>query len=185
MTDADPGSATLQFPGGTAEFPILASTQGASSIDIATLTRQSGLTTLDNGFVNTASTRSAITYIDGDQGILRYRGYPIEELAQHSTYLEVAWLLIHGELPTADELAEFDATIRRHTLLHEDLRRFFTALPHTAHPMTVLSSAIGALSTYYEDSLSPRDPAQVEASTVRLIAKLPVIAAYAFKKSVG
>ena len=181
----DESKATLQFPGGSAEFPILASTDGASSIDIATLTRKTGYTTLDNGFVNTASTKSAITYIDGDRGILRYRGYPIEELAKHSTYLEVAWLLIYGELPTPDELAEFDERIRRHTLLHEDLRRFFAALPHTAHPMSTLSSAVSALSTYYEDSLSPKDPAQVEASTIRLLAKLPVIAAYAHKKTLG
>jgi citrate synthase len=181
----DETRATLQYPGGSVEFPILQATDGASSIDIATLTRTTGYTTLDNGFVNTASTKSAITYIDGDQGILRYRGYPIEELAQHSTYLEVAWLLIHGELPTPDELDEFDAKIRRHTLLHEDLRRFFDALPHTAHPMSTLSSGVSALSTYYEDSLSPKDPEQVEASTIRLLAKLPVIAAYAHKKTLG
>jgi citrate synthase len=181
----DETRATLQYPGGSAEFPIVPATDGASSIDIATLARSTGYTTLDNGFVNTASTRSAITYIDGDRGILRYRGYPIEELAQHSTYLEVAWLLIHGELPTPDELAEFDERIRRHTLLHEDLRRFFDALPHTAHPMSTLSSAVSALSTYYEDSLSPKDPEQVEASTIRLLAKLPVIAAYAHKKTLG
>jgi citrate synthase len=181
----DETTASIRYPGGTADFPILPATEGASSIDIAQLTRKTGLTTLDNGFVNTASTRSAITFIDGDKGILRYRGYPIEELAQHSTYLEVAWLLIHGELPTPDELAEFDEKIRRHTLLHEDLRRFFTALPHNAHPMTVLSSAVSALATYYEDSLSPHDPEQVEASTIRLLAKLPVIAAYAHKKTLG
>lgn len=190
MTDADRETATLDtaslhYPGGTAEFPILPSTDGASSLDISGLTRRTGLTTLDNGFVNTASTRSAITYIDGDQGILRYRGYPIEELAQHSTYLEVAWLLIHGDLPTESELTEFDERIRRHTLLHEDMRRFFTALPHTAHPMTVLSSGISALSTYYEDSLSVHDPEQIEAATIRLLAKLPVIAAYAHKKTLG
>jgi len=185
VTDADRDTATLHYPGGTAEFPILPSTQGASSLDISQLTRKTGFTTLDNGFVNTASTRSAITYIDGDQGVLRYRGYPIAELAQHSTYLEVAWLLIHGELPSATELAEFDERIRRHTLLHEDLRRFFDALPHTAHPMTVLSSAVSALSTYYEDTLSPRDPEQVEMQTIRLLAKLPVIAAYAHKKTLG
>jgi citrate synthase len=135
--------------------------------------------------VNTAATKSAITYIDGERGILRYRGYPIDELAQHSTYLEVAWLLIYGELPTADELAEFDERIRRHTLLHEDLRQFFSALPHTAHPMSVLSSAVAALSTYYEDSLNPRSREQVEISTIRLLAKLPVIAAYAHKKTLG
>jgi citrate synthase len=190
VTDADretaaQQTASLAYPGGTVEFPILPATEGASSLDIAGLTRKTGLTTLDNGFVNTASTRSAITFIDGDQGILRYRGYPIEELAQGSTYLETAWLLIHGELPSASELEEFDARIRRHTLLHEDMRRFFAALPHTAHPMTVLSSGISALSTYYEDSLSVHDPAQVEAATIRLLAKLPVIAAYAHKKTLG
>ncbi|RIX30936.1 citrate synthase [Amnibacterium setariae] len=185
MTDADRETATLKHPGGSAEFPILPATAGASSIDISGLTRGTGLTTLDNGFVNTASTRSAITFIDGDQGILRYRGYPIAELAQGSTYLEVAWLLIHGELPTESELADFDARIRRHTLLHEDMRRFFAALPHTAHPMTVLSSGISALSTYYEDSLSVHDPEQIEAATIRLLAKLPVIAAYAHKKTLG
>jgi citrate synthase len=185
VTDADRETAKLEYPGGTAEFPILPATAGASSIDIGGLTKQTGLTTLDNGFVNTASTRSAITYIDGDQGILRYRGYPIAELAQHSTYLEVAWLLIHGELPSESELAEFDERIRRHTLLHEDMRRFFAALPHTAHPMTVLSSGISALATYYEDSLNVHDPEQVEGATIRLLAKLPVIAAYAHKKTLG
>src|SRR5690606_23841954 len=122
------------------------------------LTRQTGLTSLDYGFVNTASTKSAITYIDGDEGILRYRGYPIEQLATSSTYLEVAWLLLYGELPTATELAEFDDRIRRHTLLHEDLKHFFSALPHTAHPMSVLSSAISALSTYYESESDPNNP---------------------------
>ncbi|MGB3414612.1 MAG: citrate/2-methylcitrate synthase, partial [Microbacteriaceae bacterium] len=176
---------TLQYPGGSAEFPILPSTQGASSIDFSSLTRQTGLTSLDYGFVNTAATRSDITYIDGDAGILRYRGYPIEQLARSSTYLEVAWLLIYGELPTSDELAAFDERIRRHTLLHEDLKRFFSALPHTAHPMSVLSSAVSALSTYYEDSLDIHDPEAVEITTIRLLAKLPVIAAYAHKKSIG
>ncbi len=177
--------ASLTYPGGTAEFPILPSTDGASSIDLSTLTRQTGLTSLDYGFVNTAATRSAITYIDGDNGILRYRGYPIEQVAENSTFLEVAWLLIHGELPTPSELAEFDERIRRHTLLHEDLRSFFSALPHDAHPMSVLSSAVSALSTFYQDSLSVTDPEQVELSTIRLLAKLPVIAAYAHKKSLG
>ncbi len=180
-----PVSATLSFPGGTAEFPVRTAAEGNSSLDLSTLTRQTGFTALDYGFVNTASTRSAITYIDGEQGILRYRGYPIEQLAEHSTYLEVAWLLIYGELPTADQLAEFDEKIRRHTLLHEDLKRFFSALPHTAHPMAVLSSAVSALSTYYEDSSDPQNPEHVELTTIRLLAKLPVIAAYAHKKSIG
>jgi len=181
----DAQKATLSFPGGTAEFPILPSVDGASSIDISTLTKQTGHTTLDYGFVNTAATKSAITYIDGDAGILRYRGYAIEDVAANSTYLETAWLLIHGSLPTPSELSGFENRVRRHTLLHEDLRRFFDALPHTAHPMSVLSSAVSALSTYYEDSLSIHDPEQVELSTIRLLAKLPVIAAYAHKKSLG
>ncbi len=187
MTDVDHTAqkATLTYPGGSAEFPLLASTDGASSIDLATLTKQTGLTTLDYGFVNTAATKSAITYIDGDQGILRYRGYPIEQVATSLTYLETAWLLIYGELPTASELAAFDDKIRHHTLLHEDLKRFFDALPHNAHPMSVLSSGVSALSTYYQDSLNPRNPEDVEISTIRLLAKLPVMAAYAHKKSLG
>jgi len=181
----DAHEATLQFPGGTASFPIVPGTAGASSVDISTFMKQTGYSTLDAGFVNTAATKSAITYIDGDQGILRYRGYPIEQVAANSTFLETAWLLIYGELPTADELATFDARIRRHTLLHEDLRRFFDALPASAHPMSVLSSAVGALSTFYEDSMDVHDIDQIELQTIRLLAKLPVIAAYAHKKSLG
>ncbi|MCU1514876.1 MAG: citrate (Si)-synthase [Microbacteriaceae bacterium] len=177
--------ATLHFPGGTAEFPILKSVDGASSIDISTLTKQTGLTTLDQGFVNTSATRSAITYIDGDKGILRYRGYDIADVAKNSTYLETAWLLIYGELPSASELEIFEDKVRRHTLIHEDLRRFFDALPHNAHPMSVLSSAVSALSTFYEDSLNVHDPEAVEITTIRLLAKLPVLAAYAHKKSLG
>ena len=155
------------------------------SVDISTFTRQTGHTTLDYGFVNTSATKSAITFIDGDQGILRYRGYPIEQLAQNSTYLEVAWLLIYGNLPSRDELAEFDERIRHHTLLHEDLKRFFSSLPSTAHPMSVLSSATAALSTYYENESDPNNPEHVELNTIRMLAKLPVIAAYAHKKSIG
>ncbi|WDG16939.1 citrate synthase [Microbacterium sp. Clip185] len=169
----------------TAELPVLTGTDGAPSIDVSSLTRQTGHTTLDYGFVNTAATKSAITFIDGDEGILRYRGYPIEQLAKNSTYLEVAWLLIYGELPSASELEDFDNRIRRHTLLHEDLKRFFSALPHTAHPMSVLSAATAALSTYYENQSDPHNPEFVELNTIRMLAKLPVIAAYAHKKSVG
>ncbi|PVW06284.1 citrate (Si)-synthase [Microbacterium sp. Gd 4-13] len=187
MSDAaaQDDKATVTVGGTTAEFPVIRGTDGAPSVDISTFTRQTGHTTLDYGFVNTASTKSEITFIDGDQGILRYRGYPISQLAQNSTYLEVAWLLIYGELPTADELAAFDERIRRHTLLHEDLKRFFSALPHTAHPMSVLSAATAALSTYYEGESDPHNPEHVELNTVRMLAKLPVIAAYAHKKSVG
>ena len=176
---------TLQFPGGQADFPIRQGTDGHPSVDFSTLTRDTGFTALDQGFVNTASTQSGITYIDGDEGILRYRGYDIADVATHSTFIEVAYLLIYGELPNASELAEFDEKIRRHTLLHEDLKRLFDALPHNAHPMSVLSSAVSAMSTYYGDSLSVHDPEQIEISTIRLLAKLPVIAAYAHKKSIG
>ena len=177
--------AVLSIGDTTAELPLLRGTDGLASIDLSTLTRQTGYTALDYGFVNTAATKSSITYIDGDKGILRYRGYPIEQLAKNSSYLEVAWLLIYGELPTADQLAEFDDKIRHHTLLHEDLKHFFSALPHTAHPMSVLSSAVSALSTYYENEADPNNPEHVELNTIRMLAKLPVIAAYAHKKSIG
>ena len=180
-----PKKVSLQFPGGNADFPIIDSVEGASSIDFSTLTKQTGYTSLDHGFVNTASTKSTITYIDGDEGVLRYRGYSIDDVAENSTFLEVAWLLIRGELPTAEELDTFDDKIRHHTLLHEDLKRLFDALPHSAHPMSVLSAAVSAMSTYYGDSLSVVDQEQIELSTIRLLAKLPVIAAYAHKKSVG
>jgi citrate synthase len=187
MSDAvsQQDSATLTVQDRTAHLPLMQGTDGAGSIDVSALTRQTGRTALDYGFVNTAATKSAITFIDGDQGVLRYRGYPIEQLAEHSTYLEVAWLLIYGELPTPAELAAFDDRIRRHTLLHEDLKHFFTALPPTAHPMAVLSAATAALSTYYENESDPKNPEHVELTTIRLLAKLPVIAAYAHKKSTG
>jgi citrate synthase len=183
VNDAD--KATFSYNGATAEFPVAHAVDGRDGVDISSFMKQTGLTTLDQGFVNTSSTKSAITYIDGDAGILRYRGYAIEDLAANSTYLEVAWLLIYGQLPTPAELEEFSEKVRRHTLLHEDLKRFFSALPHTAHPMSVLSSAVSALSTYYEDSLDPHNPEMVELSTIRLLAKLPVIAAYAHKKALG
>jgi citrate synthase len=165
--------------------PLVHSTEGSDAYDVSKLLKETGRVTLDPGFVNTASCRSAITYIDGDAGILRYRGYPIEQLAENSTFLETSHLLIYGELPSADELAAFDAKIRRHTLLHEDLRSFFQGFPRDAHPMPVLSSAVSALSTFYQDSLDPFDADQVDLSTIRLMAKLPTIAAYAYKKSMG
>ncbi|WP_082008067.1 citrate synthase [Microbacterium mangrovi] len=181
----EPDKATLTLNGKTVDLPVLRASDGTPSVDVSSLTRQTGHTALDYGFVNTAATKSAITFIDGDAGILRYRGYPIEQLAKNSTYLEVAWLLIYGELPTSSQLEEFDNNIRRHTLLHEDLKRFFSALPHTAHPMSVLSSAVSALSTYYENQSDPHNPEHVELNTIRMLAKLPVIAAYAHKKSKG
>lgn len=146
---------------------------------------KTGLATYDQGFVNTASTKSAITYIDGDKGILRYRGYPIEQLAAKKSFLDVAYLLVYGELPSKSELEEFDGKMRRHTLLHEDLKDFFRAFPTSAHPMAIISASISALSTFYPDSLDPKDPEQVELSTIRLLAKMPVVAAYAHKTSLG
>ncbi|KAB1652505.1 citrate synthase [Pseudoclavibacter chungangensis] len=180
-----PETATLEYPGGTASFPILRGTAEPHAIDGSTFMKQTGFSLLDNGFVNTASTKSSITYIDGNEGILRYRGYPIAELAERSTFLEVAYLLIYGELPTTEQYEDFTNRIRRHTLLHEDLKRFFDALPSHAHPMSVLSSAVNALSTYYESSLDVHNPDMVEENTIRLLAKIPVIAAYAHKKSIG
>lgn len=180
-----PETVTLTFGGRTAEFPVLRSVDGSSSIDFSALSKKTGFMSLDYGYVNTAATKSKITYIDGDNGILRYRGYPIEEVATRATFLEVAWLLIYGELPTVQQLTSFDDRIRRHTLLHEDLKRFFDALPHSAHPMSVLAAGVSALSTYYEESSSRKDQEAVELTTVRLLAKLPVMAAYAHKKSRG
>jgi citrate synthase len=175
----------LTVDGVVTEFPILRSADGASSIDFSTLTKKTGLTSLDYGFVNTAATKSSITYIDGEQGILRYRGYPIEQVATSLSFLETAWLLIYGEVPTPAELANFEHTIHRHTLLHEDLKDFFSGFPRNAHPMPVLSAGVSALSTYYEDSLDPKNPQHVEIATYRLLAKVPVMAAYAHKKSIG
>jgi citrate synthase len=180
MTDA-----VLRYADQELLLPEVPASDGDSGYDVSTLLKTTRHTALDNGFTNTAACRSAITYIDGDAGILRYRGYPIEQLAAQSSYLEVAYLLIYGELPSAAELDAFTTRLKRHTLLHEDMRRLFEGFPRNAHPMPVLSSAVSALSTFYEDSLDPFDPEQVEISTVRLMAKLPTIAAYAYKKSVG
>jgi citrate synthase len=182
---ADRQSVTFNHARGSLELPVVPATVGESGVDVSSLLAKTGHVTLDPGFVNTASCSSAITYIDGDAGILRYRGYPIEQLAERSSFVEVSYLLIFGELPGAAELAAFETRLRRHTMLHEELKRFFDGFPRDAHPMPVLSSAVSALSTFYQDSLNPFDPQQVDLSTIRLLAKLPTIAAYAYKKSVG
>jgi citrate synthase len=181
MTDG----ATLSASGKQLDLSLVEATEGNNGYDISALLKQTGNVTLDSGFTNTASCTSAITYIDGDAGILRYRGYPIEQLAEHSTFLETSYLLIYGGLPSASELSRFEERIRQHTMLHEDLKGFFQGFPRDAHPMPVLSSAVSALSTFYQDSLDPFDQQQVEISTIRLLAKLPTIAAYAYKKSIG
>jgi len=176
---------SLEHPGGNLALDVHESTEGPVGVDISKLLKESDSVTYDPGFVNTASCKSDITFIDGDAGILRYRGYPIDELAENASFLEVTYLLIYGELPTSEQLTVFDDKVRRHTMLHEEMRRFFDGFPSDAHPMPVLSSAVSALSTFYQDSLNPFDRDQVEISTVRLLAKVPTIASYAYKKSIG
>ena len=167
------------------DLPLVEGTEGERAVDISKLRAQTGYTTLDEGYVNTGATTSGITFLDGEKGILRYRGYPIETLAKKCDFVEVSYLLLYGELPTADQLETFRMTLRRHTMLHEDIRSFYNGFPRDAHPMAILSSVVGALSTFYQDSLDPRDPEQVEITCHRLMAKLPTIAAYAHKKSIG
>jgi citrate synthase len=176
---------SLTYPEGALPLEVVPSTEGPAGLDVSKLLATTGQVTLDPGFKNTASCASAITYIDGDAGILRYRGYPIEQLAGQASFIEVSYLLIYGSLPTPAQLAEFERSVSRHTLLHEDLKWFFDGFPRDAHPMAVLSSAVSALSAFYQDSLDPFDPRQVEISTARLLAKVPTIAAYAYKKSIG
>ena len=177
--------AKLVHPNGELLLGEVPATVGSPGYDVSSLLKETGHITLDPGFMNTASCQSAITYIDGDKGILRYRGYPIEQLAAKSTFIETSYLLIYGHLPTPAELSKFTQDITMHTMVHEDLRRFFDGFPRDAHPMPVLSSAVSALSTFYQDSLDPFDERQVEISTIRLMAKIPTLAAYAYKKTIG
>ena len=179
------GTVRMTSEGQELEMPVVRGSEGEQGIDISTLRRDTGLVTLDEGFVNTGSTRSAITFLDGEKGILRYRGYPIEDLAANCDFIEVAYLLIHGELPNAEQAANFRSGIRHHTMIHEDMRSFYNGFPRDAHPMAILSSVVGALSTFYQDSMQVDDPDQVEISIYRLLAKLPTIAAYSYKKSMG
>jgi citrate synthase len=178
-------TATLKYNNEELELPVVTGTENESGIDIGKLRGKTGLITLDPGYVNTGSTESAVTFLDGERGILRYRGYPIEVVAANCDYIETSYLLIYGELPTKAQLEEFRMSVRRHTLLHEDMRAFFNGFPRDAHPMAILSSVVSALSTFYQDSLDPYDPKQVEVSIHRLIAKLPTIAAWSYKKSFG
>jgi citrate synthase len=174
--------AILTWQGHRLELPIVEGSEGEKAIDIRSLRKESGLTTLDPGLANTGACRSAITYIDGERGILRYRGYAIEELAVSRSFLDVAWLLIHGELPTTEESETFHLNIFRHTMLHEDFGRFFSALPKDAHPMPICAAAVGALSTFYD---APEDEASIHTAVIRLLAKMPTIAAYSYKHSIG
>ena len=185
MTEAATDSGVAFRAGKLESLGTVPVTEGAPGVDVSQLLSQGGVVTYDPGYRNTGSCKSEITYIDGDAGILRYRGYPIGELAEQSSFLEVSYLLINGQLPTATELDHFAADLRRHTLLDEDFRKLFDGFPRDAHPMPVLSSAVSALSTFYQESLDPFSDEQVGLSTIRLMAKLPTIAACAYKKSVG
>ena len=178
-------TATITLAGRSTDLPVVHGTAGDNGVNIGELRAQTGVVTLDNGYRNTGSCTSAITYLDGDAGILRYRGYPIEQLAEKSTFLEVAYLLIYGELPSKAQLDTFIDSITRHSLIHEEMRRFFDSFPKNAHPMAVLSAGASALSTFYQDSHDPFNPDHVEISTHRLLAKMPTIAAWAYKKSIG
>jgi citrate synthase len=178
-------TATLNVDGRELQLPVVQGTEEEMAVDISALRKETGYITLDEGYVNTGSTRSAITFLDGEKGILRYRGYAIEDLTLNCDFLEVCYLLINGELPTPKQHEEYAQSIRRHTLLNEDIRNFYRGFPRDAHPMATLSSVVSAMSTFYQDSLDPRDPEHVKVSIFRLLAKLPTIAAYSYKKSIG
>lgn len=175
---------TLRHAEAELHFPVVPATEGNDGYDISALLSSSGNVTLDQGFANTASCRSAITFIDGERGVLRYRGYPIEQLAEKSTFLETAYLVLNGELPSTSELEDFQARIQRHTLLDERMRELFRCFPRHSHPMPVLSAGITALSTFATDSLG-NSPEQIELATIRLLAKVPTLAAYSYKNSMG
>jgi len=180
-----PQKAELRIDGRVIALDVLEGSEGERALDIRKLRDETGLITLDPGYGNTGSCESAITFIDGEKGILRYRGYDIADLAERCTFLEVAYLLIQGELPTRAQLEAFSKSITYHSMLHEDFRQFYRVLPKDAHPMAACSAVVGALATFYPDSLDPRVPREVEVSVHRLIAKLPTVAAYAFKHSIG
>ena len=184
---AQKGTATLNLNNGSAliELPVLSGTIGPDVIDIRKLHAQSGMFTYDPGFVSTASNSSTITFIDGDKGVLLYRGYPIEQLALHCDFIDVCYLLLHGELPAQEQKKTFDAAIKNHSMLHEQLVRFYSGFRRDAHPMAVMVGVVGALSAFYHDSLNISDPAHREQSAFRLIAKLPTITAMAYKYNIG
>jgi citrate synthase len=177
--------ASLNVDGNDIPLDIIPGSVGDTGVDVTRLRSMTGRVTVDYGFANTAGCQSSITYVNGEEGILRYRGYPIEQLAERSTFLEVAYLLFHGELPTQEALDEYREEITRHTLLNEEMKRLFDAFPKSAHPMAILGSATSALSTFYPTFHNPTDPYAVEQSAVRLIAKLPTVASFAYKKSIG
>ncbi len=181
MDKTDP-VAELRYGGKTFPYPVIEGTEGEKAIDIGKLRAQTGLVTLDPGYGNTGACKSAITFIDGEKGILRYRGYPIEDLAAKSTFLEVSHLLIHGELPPTQQLEAFKGHVTRHTMLREDMKRFFESMPKDAHPMPVLAAAVSALAAFYKQ---PETEDEIGTAVVRLLAKMPTLAAWAYKRSIG
>jgi citrate synthase len=178
-------AARISFDGKELELPVIRGSEDEAAIDISRLRAETGLITMDIGYGNTGSCTSAITYLDGENGILRYRGYPIEQLAEHSSFLEVAYLLIYGELPSRQQLDSFVSEITHHSLIREEMRHFFDSFPADAHPMAVLASGTVGMSTFYPDSWEIFDPDAVEITTLRLMAKLPTLAAWSFKKAIG
>ena len=176
---------TLNAGDKSVALPVLKPTLGNDCIDISRLTRETGLFTYDSGFTATASCKSAITYIDGDNGVLLYRGYPIEQLAQHSSFLEVAYLLMNGELPTQAEFAKFEHEVTHHTMMHESLKNFLQGFNYDAHPMAMLAGTVASLSAFYHDTLDLNDPEQRRQAAIRLIAKVPTLAAAAYRYSIG
>ncbi|MBD3671426.1 MAG: citrate synthase [Gammaproteobacteria bacterium] len=181
----DTVTVTNNATGQSVELPLYHGTHGPSVFDIRPMSKQLGLFTYDPGFVSTASCQSGITYIDGDEGILLYRGYPVEQLAEQSSYLEVCYLLLYGDLPSAEQMGEFQDMIMNHSMVHEGLRRFYSGFHHDAHPMAIMVGVVGALSAFYHDSLDIHDPQHREISAHRLIAKMPTIAADSYKYSIG
>jgi len=180
-----PAAATLTVGQKSVELPIKHGTIGPSVVDIGKLYAQTGMFTYDPGFTSTASTESKITYIDGDAGVLLYRGYPIDELAEHGDFLETCYLLFYGDLPTAAQKADFDYRVTRHTMVHEQMNRFFNGFRRDAHPMSVMVASVGALAAFYHDSTDINDPWQREVASIRMIAKAPTLAAMAFKYAIG
>src|SRR5690348_14404921 len=184
-TSAKNKTSTLTVGNENWDLPVYGGTIGPSVVDISKLYGQSGMFTYDPGFTSTASCESKITYIDGDEGILLYRGYPIEQLAEHGDFLETCYLLLYGELPTAAQKADFDYRVSRHTMVHEQMSRFFQGFRRDAHPMAVMTGCVGALSAFYHDSTDISDPHQRMVASIRMIAKVPTLAAMAYKYSVG
>lgn len=178
-------TASLKLGDQTIELPVVVGTENEKAVDVSSLRQKTGYVTLDNGYMNTGACSSSITFIDGETGILRYRGIPIEVLAEKSTFLETSYLLINGKLPNQSELDAFTTRVRRHTMLHEDIKRFFDGFPRDAHPMAILASVVSSLSTFYQHETNRSEDEQLQLNMVRLLAKLPTIAAFAYKKSIG